>query len=148
MKYLISTNSNFPNGEYGKFSCQKDELDYLLFRDIEPIDLTIRLDFNNFEVIAEKWDCIPINKVHIYLLNSKAMTLLEEYYTGEFEWIKADIYSDNNLIDTNHKLLHIMNHSKKDTIFFDKGIWVSEAFTKEFKKKKLRGWIFYGENNK
>ncbi|AGT43947.1 hypothetical protein TPE_1452 [Treponema pedis str. T A4] len=41
-----------------------------------------------------------------------------------------------------------MNHSKRDTIFFDKGIWVSEGFTKEFKRKKLKGWVFYGENNK
>lgn len=143
MKYLISTNNNFLNREYGEFSCQEGEIEYLLFREIEPIDLTIRLDFTNFEVIAEKWDCIPTNKVHIYLLNSRAMALLEEYYAGEFEWIKADIYSDNSLIDTNHKLLHIMNHSKRDTIFFDKGIWVDEKFIKDFEMKKLKGWVFY-----
>lgn len=147
MKYLISINSNFPNREYGKFSCREGELEYLLFREVEPIDLTIRLDFINFEAVAEKWDCIPTNKVHIYLLNPKAMALFEEYYTGKFEWIDADIYSDNSLIDSNHKLLHIMNHSQRDTIFYDKGIWVNEKFVKDFKTKKLKGWVFYGEKN-
>jgi len=120
-----------------------------MFRNPEPIHLNIRIDFTDFEAIAAKWDCISIDKVYIYLLNKRAMDFFEKQCPGIFEWVPAKIYSNNTLIETEHKLLHITNHSKEGVLFYNKeslrNIWVEEAFMKKYKKEKLKGWTFYPE---
>ena len=120
-----------------------------MFEDPEPIHLNIRIDFTDFEAIAAKWDCISTDKVYIYLLNERAMDFFEKQCPGTFEWVPAKIYSNNTLIETEHKLLHITNHSKEGTLFYNKeslrSIWVEEAFRKKYKKEKLKGWTFYPE---
>lgn len=77
------------------------------------------------------------------------MDFFEKQCPGTFEWIPAKIYSNNNLIETEHKLLHITNHSKEGIFFYNedslRSIWVEEAFMKKYKKEKLKGWTFYPE---
>ena len=150
MLYTIGTSNNYPSRAYGAFQSVKGSItDYLMFGDPEPIHLNIRLDFTDFEAIAAKWDCISINRVYIYLLNKRAMDFFEKQCPGTFEWVPAKIYSNNTLIDTEHKLLHITNHSKEGTLFYNedslRSIWVEEAFMKKYKKEKLKGWTFYPE---
>ena len=151
MLYSVSTANNYPNKSYGKFSSVNGSIvDYLVFEEIAPITLDIRIDFTNFKLIADRWDCIPIDKVYIYLLNNKVVKFLERYCEGTFELVPTKIYSNNCLVDTDHKLLHITNHSKKESLFFDennlRSIWVDEKFVKNYKKEKLKGWTFYKED--
>ena len=150
MLYTIGTSNNYPSRAYGAFRSVKGSItDYLMFGDPEPIHLNIRIDFTDFEAIAAKWDCISIDKVYIYLLNKRAMDFFEKQCPGTFEWVSAKIYSNNILIETEHKLLHITNHSKEGTFFYNedslRSIWVEEAFKIKYKKEKLKGWTFYPE---
>ena len=150
MLYTIGTSNNYPNRAYGAFKSVKGSItDYLMFRNPAPIHLNIRIDFTDFEAIAAKWDCISIDRVYIYLLNKKAMDFFEKHCPGTFEWVPAKIYSNNTLIETEHKLLHITYHAKEGALFYNKDslrcIWVEEAFMKKYKKEKLKGWTFCPE---
>ena len=70
------------------------------------------------------------------------MDFFEKQCPGTFEWVPAKIYSNNTLIETEHKLLHITNHSKEGIFFYNKeslrNIWVEEAFMKKYKKEKSK----------
>ena len=151
MFYSVSTANNYPNKSYGKFSSVNGSIvDYIEFRKSDPITLDIRIDFSDFESVAAKWDCISIDKVYIYLLNNKAIKFLDTYCEGTFELVPVKIFSNNNFVDTEHKLLHITNHIKGGNMFFDKNslrsICVDEEVVKNYKKEKLKGWTFYKED--
>ena len=146
--YYISTNSNYPNNNYGKYiSKNEDELEYLLFMDKDEIKTNIDIEFNN-NIDSKKWNSFPTNKVDIYMIDNELSALLEEMCLGEFELVNINLKVNKELIDTKYKLLHVLNHNKeKGNIYFDEKIYVSELFLKEYRKRKLKGWVFYDDED-
>ncbi|WHT39449.1 hypothetical protein QNH98_01715 [Myroides sp. mNGS23_01] len=146
MKYRITLNNNYPNKMHGMLLCEGNPLHYVFFMKPDPLDLTMRIDFLDFDTIEKKWDCIPTDKVNIYLINQKVIDLLHLHYPNTFELLDASIYSNNVFVETEYKLLHILNHIDQDKISYKEGIWVDQDFSKAYKKHKLKGWVFDRED--
>lgn len=127
---------------HGMLLCEESPLHYVFFIKPDPLELTMRIDFLDFHTIEKKWDCIPTDKVNIYLINQKVIDLLHLHYQNAFELLDASIYSNNVFVETEYKLLHILNHIDQDKISYKDGIWVDQDFSKAYKKHKLKGWVF------
>ncbi|MEC4009245.1 hypothetical protein ACPDHQ_16060 [Myroides odoratimimus] len=147
MQYRINLNNNYPNAKHGLFSCKEHPLYYVFFMKPDPLHLTIRLDFSDFEAIAQKWDCIPTDKANIYLVNHKVIELLRLHYEGAFELLDVSVYSDTILIETTYKLVHVLNHVAQDKIRYNDDIWVLKDFITAYKKNRLKGWVFSCEDS-
>ncbi|MGG5507076.1 MULTISPECIES: hypothetical protein [unclassified Myroides] len=102
--------------------------------------------FLDFETIEKKWDCSPTDKVNIYLINQKVIDLLHLQYRNTFELLDASIYSNNVFVETEYRLLPILNHIDHDKVIYKDDIWVDQNFSKAYKKHKLKGWVFDRED--
>ncbi len=143
--YYVSTSSNYPNKKYGILSSKEDDLEYLSFSDNDKIETIFDVKFDN-KPDFNKWNIFPVNKVHIFLVDDKIKALLEDICKDEFEFVNVNLTIIEDSIKLQGQLLHVLNHNKKSgNIYYDRGIYVSELFKKEYIKRKLKGWIFYDE---
>ena len=107
---------------YGMLLCEENPLHYVFFMKPDPLDLTMRIDFLDFDTIEKKWDCIPTDKVNIYLINQKVIDLLHLHDPNTFELLDASIYSNNVFVEIEYKLLHILNQVDHDKIIYKDSI--------------------------
>ncbi|SHL56194.1 hypothetical protein [Myroides odoratimimus] len=146
MKYRINLNNNYPNKMYGMLLCEENLLYYVFFMKPDKLNLNIRIDFLDFYITERKWDCIPTDKANIYLINQRVIDLLNLHYMDTFELLDASIYSNHVVVETEYRLLHVLNHVDNDKIIYKDSIWVDEGFIKDYKKNKLKGWVFSRED--
>lgn len=147
--FKIDSNDKIPNRFWGIFYSDNISNYFDFYKSEQIIDLKVNLNFEIEEKEIDKlktWDCLPVNRSNIFLINSKVQQFFTEFCPTIVEFITPNTFQiGNDNLDLDYKLLHVLSDLNEALIYRGSDIGTliaSDSFVKEIKKRNIKGFSF------